>query len=157
MTLPYGRSLKGERAYDSCPVSQGKRVSTIGALSTEGLIASMSYEGTLNGDLFLYFLENFLVPQLKSGNVVICDNASAHKVDNVKELIESKGARLVYLPPYSPDLSPIELYWSKFKQFLKKAKARTKENLHQAISNAINTITKEDAKAWFEHCGYVIE
>jgi hypothetical protein len=67
----------------------------------------------------------------------------------VKELVESKGARLVYLPPYSPDLSPIELYWSKFKQFLKKAKARTKENLHQAISNAINTITKEDAKAWF--------
>jgi len=155
MTLPYGRSLKGERAFDSCPVSQGERISTIGALSTEGLIAGMSYEGTLNGDLFLYFLENFLVPQLKSGDVVICDNAAAHKVDNVKELIESKGARVVYLPPYSPDLSPIELYWSKFKHFLKKAKARTKENLHQAISNAINTITKEDAKNWFEHCGYV--
>ena len=97
----------------------------------------------------MYFLENFLVPQLKSGDVVICDNATSHKVDNVKELIESKGARLVYLPPYSPDLSPIELYWSKFKHFLKKAKARTKENLHQAISNAINTITKEDVKNWF--------
>lgn len=110
MTLPYGRSLKGERAYESCRVSQGQRISTIGALSTEGLRASMSYEGTLNGELFLYFLKNFLVPQLKSGDVVICDNATAHKVDNVQELIESKGARLVYLPPYSPDLSPIELY-----------------------------------------------
>ena len=76
--------------FDSCPVSKGERISTIGALSTEGLIASMCYEGTLNGDIFLYFLENFLVPQLESGNVVICDNASAHKVDNVKELVESK-------------------------------------------------------------------
>ena len=157
MTLPYGRSLKGERAYDSCPVSQGERISTIGALSIEGLIASMSFEGTLDGSVFLYFLENILVPHLRSGNVVICDNAAAHKVENVQELIESKGARVVYLPPYSPDLSPIELYWSKFKQFLKKAKSRTKESLHQAISNAINAITKEDAKAWFEHCGYVIE
>jgi len=90
MTLPYGRSLKGARVFDSCPVSKGERISTIGALSTEGLIASMCYEGTLNGDIFLYFLENFLVPQLESGNVVICDNASAHKVANVKELIESK-------------------------------------------------------------------
>lgn len=157
MTLAYGRSLKGERAFDSCPVSQGKRISTIGALSTEGVIAGMSFEGTLDGNVFLYFLENILVPELKSGNVVICDNAAAHKVENVKELIESKGARVLYLPPYSPDLPPIELCWSKFKQFLKKAKARRKESLHEAISNAINTITKEDAKGWFEHCGYVIE
>ncbi|MBF0241965.1 MAG: transposase [Desulfamplus sp.] len=89
--------------------------------------------------------------------MVICDNAAAHKVNNVRSLIESKGARLVYLPPYSPDLSPIELYWSKIKQFLKKAKARTKENLEQAISNAMNTITKEDIIGWFEHCGYALE
>ena len=117
----------------------------------------MGFEGTLDGNVFLYFLENILVPELKSGNVVICDNATAHKVENVKELIESKGARVLYLPPYSPDLSPIELCWSKFKQFLKKAKARRKESLHEAVSNAINTITKDDAKGWFEHCGYVIE
>jgi len=157
MTLPYGRSLKGKRAFDSCPVSKGKRISTIGALSTDGLVANMSYEGTLNGTRFLYFLENFLVPQLRSGNVVICDNAAAHKVSNVEKMIESKGAKLVYLPPYSPDLSPIELYWSKFKQYLKKAKARTKESLKRAILEAINTITKEDAKNWFEHCGYVVK
>jgi len=113
----------------------------------------MSFEGTLDGSVFLYFLENILVPHLRSGNVVICDNAS-HKVENVQELIGV--GQVVYLPPYSPDLSPIELYWSKFKQFLKKAKARRKESLHEAISNAINTITKEDAKGWFEHCGYVI-
>jgi transposase len=157
MTLPYGRSLEGERAFASCPVSKGERISTIGALSTEGLKASMSFEGTLNGTVFLSFLKNILIPELKSGDVVICDNAATHKVANVKELIESKGARMVYLPPYSPEFSPIELCWSKFKHFLRKAKARTKESLHQAISEAVNTITKENSKGWFEHCGYIVE
>ena len=98
-----------------CPVSQGLRVSTIGALSLEGINACMTFEGTLNGDTFLFYLKNFLCPMLKEGQIVIADNAKAHKVNGVEELIESKGAKLIYLPPYSPDLSPIELCWSKVK------------------------------------------
>lgn len=156
MTLPYGRAPEGKRAVGVRPVSQGRRVSVIGALSPNGLEDCMTFEGTLNGEIFLYYLNNFLCPALKEGQVVITDNAKAHKVGGVKELIESKGAKLIYLPPYSPELSPIELCWSKIKQFLKKAEARTEESLNGAISEVLNTITKNDAKGWFGHCGYVI-
>jgi transposase len=156
MTLPYGRSPEGERVIGTRPVSQGQRISTIGALSTEEMVACMTFEGTLNGEVFLSYLSDFLCPVLKEGQVVITDNARAHKVKGVKELIESKGAKLVYLPPYSPELSPIEMCWSKVKQFLKKAGARTEEALNEAISEALNMITENDCKGWFGHCGYVV-
>lgn len=156
MTLPYGRSPEGERAAGTCPVSKGQRISTIGALSCKGIDACMTFEGTLNGEIFLFYLINFLCPVLKKGEVVIIDNAKAHKVEGVRELIESRGAKPVYLPPYSPDLSPIEMCWSKVKHFLKKAEARTKDALNKAISDALNTVTEKDAEGWFEHCGYVI-
>lgn len=156
MTLPHGRSEKGKRVVGTRPVSQGQRISTIGALSAEGLSGCMTFEGTLNGETFLFWLTDFLCPVLKEGQTVITDNAKAHKVKGVKELIENKGAKLVYLPPYSPDLSPIEMCRSKVKQFLKKTKARTEEDLYTAISKSLNTVTEKDSKGWFEHCGYVV-
>lgn len=156
MTLPYGRSPEGERVIGTRPVSQGQRISTIGALSTEETAACMTSEGTLNGEVFLSYLSNFLCPVLKEGQVVITDNAGAHKVKGVKELIESKGAKSVYLPPYSPELSPIEMCRSEVKQFLKKAGAGTEEALNEAVSEALNMITENDCKGWFGHCGYVV-
>lgn len=116
----------------------------------------MTSEGTLNGEVFLSYLSNFLCPVLKEGQVVITDNAGAHKVEGVKELIESKGAKSVYLPPYSPELSPIEMCRSEVKQFLKKAGAGTEEALNEAVSEALNMITENDCKGWFGHCGYVV-
>ena len=156
MDLPYGRSQKGERAVGIRPVSRGQRISAVGALSTDGIGSCMTFEGTLNGETFLFYLENFLCPALKEGQTVIVDNAKAHKVAGVKELIEGKGANPVYLPPYSPDLSPIECCRAKVRHFLKKVKTRTKETLNEAISEALNMVTENDSKGWFGHCGYVI-
>lgn len=156
MTLPYGRSLRGKRVIGSRPLSQGKRISTIGAMSSEELLVCMTYEGTLNGELFLSYLSNFLCPVLREGHVVITDNARAHKVRGVRELIENKNAKLLYLPPYSPELSPIEMCWSKIKNYLKKAEVRTEELLNETLSEALDMITKNDCEGWFGHCGYVI-
>lgn len=103
----------------------------------------------------MYFLEHFLCPVLQPGQSVIVDNAKAHQVEQARELIESKGARLVYLAPYSPDLKPIELAWSKVKHFLPKARARTVEALYQALAEALATITADHAAAFFKHVGIV--
>ena len=127
LTPLYGRSPTGERVYGAKPTGPGKRISTVGALGLGGLTSAMCFEGTLTGAVFLQFLDEFLVPGLKPGQIVILDNAKAHKVEGVRERIEGAGARVLYLPPYSPDLNPIEMAWSKVKQFLRKAQARTVE------------------------------
>ena len=107
-----------------------------------------------DGDIFLAYLEQVLCPQLRPGQVVIMDNLSAHKVAGVRERIEATGARLLYLPPYSPDLNPIEQAWSKVKQILRGLKARTADALEKAVAEAFATITPENSAAWFQHCGY---
>ena len=116
LTPLYGRSPTGERVYGAKPTGPGKRISTIGALGPGGLKTALCFEGTLTGAVFLQFLDEFLVPGLKPGQIVILDNAKAHKVEGVRERIEGAGARVLYLPPYSPDLNPIEMAWSKVKQ-----------------------------------------
>src|ERR671917_781900 len=121
-----------------------------------GLKTVMCFEGTLTGAVFLQFLDEFLVPELKPGQVVILDNAKAHKVEGVRERIEGVGARVLYLPPYSPDLNPIEMAWSKVKQFLRKAQARTVEALYEAIAQALQTLSPNDAKGFFKHVGFCI-
>lgn len=156
LTPTYGRSVKGTRACGEKPTSPGTRLSTIGALTVNAILTAMCFEGTLNGQVFLFFLEHFLCPVLQPGQIVILDNAKAHGVEEVRELIESKGARLLYLPPYSPDLNPIELAWSKVKYYLRKTRARTVDALYQALSQALTTITPENATAFFEHVGVCI-
>lgn len=153
LTPAYGRAPQGHRAYADKPTAQGERISTIGALSQEGLGPAMCFEGTLNGLVFLHYVEHLLLPQLQAGKVVILDNAAAHYCEEAIELIEQTGAKVLYLPPYCPELNPIEYGWSKLKSFLKTKAARTKDPLYDALSEALNIITPHDSQAYFRHCG----
>lgn len=157
MTRLWGRAPKGERIDEATPQGHWKVLTTLGALSLRGIEAVMTIESPTDGEVFTAYVEQVLGPKLKPGDTVVLDNLSAHKVAGIRELIENCGAHLLYLPPYSPDLNPIEPAWSKFKQFLRAAKARTAEALEQAITEALKTITADNAAAWFRHCGYGIQ
>jgi transposase len=154
MTRRYGRAPKGERVHTSAPVNKGKNVTVLGALSLTGITAAMTIEGSTDTPVFLTFVQKILAPVLCPGQIVIMDNLSSHKGEGVKEAIESVGATLEYLPSYSPDLSPIEKCWSKFKELLRTKAARTRELLAQAITDAFELITPQNARGWFAHCGY---
>jgi transposase len=152
MTRLYGRAPAGQRVHEATPQSHWTIVTLIGGLRLSGMVAPMTVEAATDGDVFLAYVEHFLCPALRPGDVVVMDNLSAHKVDGVRELIEKVGAELLYLPPYSPDLNPIEKAWSKIKQILRAAKARITESLDQTIAEAIQIITADNAKAWFRLC-----
>jgi transposase len=149
MTRLYARSLGGKRIQEAAPGGHWKILTVLGAMSLRGMIATMTIEEATDADIFLAYVEQVLCPALKPGDVVVMDNLSSHKVNGVRELIEKAGAEVLYLPPYSPDLNPIEKAWAKLKQLLRSAKARTKEALDQAIADALKLITAEDAQAWF--------
>jgi transposase len=153
MTRNYGRCVGGERVYDDRPGNKGKNITLIGAMSDEGLIATMTFPGSLNTASFVVFVEQILLPQLWMGAIVVMDNLPVHYAEKAKALIESVGAKVKFLPPYSPDLSPIELCWSKLKEILRSAKARSSDALDEAITMAVNAITGENALSWFNHCG----
>lgn len=157
MTRMYGRVKRGERLYDSAPRNRGQNISLIGALSCDGLIATMSIPGSVNTDVFITYIREILAPQLWSGAIVVMDNLSVHQAQLIRDVIESVGARLVFLPPYSPDLSPIELCWSKLKECLRTAKARTHQALNQVLTQIVTSqISSNDAWGWFAHCGLFI-
>jgi transposase len=118
-------------------------------MSTRGMIATMTVEAATDREIFLAYLDHCLCPALRPGDVAVMDNLSSHKVNGVRQRIENCGARLLYLPPYSPDLNPIEKAWGKLKQLLRSAKARTREALDNAIAELLPAITSQDAKAWF--------
>jgi len=157
MTRRYGRGESGKRVYDDRPGNKGKNVTLIGAMSDEGLIATMTLTGGLDTATFLVFIEQILLPPLWVGAIVVMDNLPVHYANAARALIESVGAIIKFLPPYSPDLSPIELCWSKLKEILCSAKARTSDVLDTAISAAIDLITEDNALSWFHHCGLVLE
>lgn len=154
MARDYARAPRGQRAYATKPVKRGGRVTMLGALGLEGVIATMTVDGFTDGDVFVAFLQEVLVPQLRPGQVVIMDNLKAHKVSGVMAACTDAQVSLLYLPPYSPDLSPIEECWSKVKAILRAKAARTREALEQAIAEAVATITATDAWGWFTHAGY---
>ena len=154
MTRQWGRAPKGERIAEAAPQGHWNVLTTLGAMSLRGIVAAMTIEAATDADVFAAYVEQVLGPKLQPGDVVILDNLSAHKVPGIAASIAACGARLIYLPPYSPDLNPIEQAWSKFKQFLRSAKARTAEALDQAITEALKMITPDNAAAWFHHCGY---
>ncbi len=156
MTRRYGRAFGGQRVREANPAGHWKTLTLLGAMSVEGLVAAMTVEAPTDREVFLAYLEQVLCPRLQPGNVVVMDNLSSHKVAGVRELIEAAGAELLYLPPYSPDFNPIEQCWSKLKQALRSAKARSVDALQQALSEAIPTISPNNAQAWFRHCGYHI-
>jgi transposase len=153
-TRLYARAEKGKRAFGSVPKNWGKNVTLIGALCSQGILASLQLPGSCDGPVFLKYLEEVLLPELWEGAVVVMDNLSVHKSPKVKELLASKGVRVLYLPPYSPDFNPIEKAWSKLKSFLRKVGARTYRTLSRAIAKGLEQITSQDAIAWFHHCGY---
>jgi len=157
MTRLYGRAIGGARVYAQCPRNKSENTTLIGAMSDEGLIAAMTLPGSLNTASFLVFLEKVLLPQLWTGAIVVMDNLPVHYAQAAKVLLESVGAQIKFLPPYSPDLSPIELCWSKLKGILRSAQARTTEALDEAITRAINAITEDNALSWFHHCGLFLE
>ena len=128
----------------------------LAAIGVDGLQAPMTVNGAVDGAVFLAYVRYVLSPTLSEGDIVVMDNLKAHKVAGVREAIEARGARLEYLPPYSPDMNPIEKCWSKVKTFLRKAKARTREALEAALREALLQVTASDARAWFAHCGYPV-
>ena len=152
------RAPKGERAYGKVPRNRGKNTTLIASMTLEGAMgASMAIEGATDAEVFESYVEHFLGPTLKEGQVVVMDNLSAHRKERVRELIEERGAELRFLPSYSPDLNPIEEAFSKVKGLLRKAAARTKEALIEAIAEALSAVTPQDAEGWFKHCGYKVE
>ena len=157
MTRLFGRAPRGERVVDTVPRNYGPNVTVRGALSLQGLDAVMTVDGATDGQVFRAYVQQVLGPTLVAGDIVIMDNLGAHKVAGIREAIEERGAQVQYLPPYSPDLSPIEPCWSKIKTALRKAKARTREVLEQALVQVLSTVTAIDARHWFTHCGYPIQ
>jgi transposase len=154
MTRDYARAPRGRRAAGHVPRNRGCVTTMLGALDVRGVRALMTVEGGTDAEVFEAFLERVLVPKLRPGDIVILDNVGAHKPETVRRLIAAAGASLIFLPPYSPDLNPIELAWSKLKAALKDFGARTVDALAMAIKRAMDLICAEDAAAWFKHCGY---
>ncbi len=141
MTKVYGRAAKGERVIEKVPQNYGENITMLASLSVSGIEAPMTINGAVDGIVFKVYVEKVLCPTLIEGDVVVMDNLPAHKVVGIRELIEAKGAKLIYLPPYSPDLNPIEKCWSKIKTFLRKAKARTRAELEKALQESLLLIT----------------
>jgi transposase len=150
----YAWAKKGQRAYSSVPRNRGANTTLLASMSVEGIGPSLAVEGPTNREVFETYVERVLAPTLRPGQVVVMDNLSAHKGERVKELIEEQGCKLLYLPPYSPDLNPIEEAFSKVKRILRKAASRTRKALIEAIGAAISAVTATDARGFFEHCGY---
>ena len=154
LTPRYARAPKGERARGKAPRNWGKNVTLISSIGVEGMGASMSIEGSSDTDSFGRYMREVLAPSLKAGQIVLMDNLSVHTSGWVRELIEGRGCQLWLLPSYSPDMNPIEEAFSKVKGLLRKAKARTLETLFEATSQALEAISAENARGYFEHCGY---
>lgn len=157
MTRTHARAPKGQRAYGSVPRNRGGNLTLLAALSKERLQAEWVIEGAVDGDVFVTWLEHVLLPTLTPGHIVVMDNLRAHYRKEVQRLIEAHGCSLRYLPPYSPDFSPIELAFSKIKGQLKSLAARTKQALANAVAEACRTVSSTDVAGWFRHCGYNLQ
>jgi transposase len=156
LTRLYGRATPGQRVLDQVPGDRGGNVSTLGALSLDGLRTGLRVPGAIAGETMLFFVEALLVPTLKRGDIVVMDNNPIHTLAEIEDAIEAAGAWVLFLPTYSPDLNPIELCWSKVKSRLRSLKPRTLPDLLDALGHAFSSITQSDIRHWFEHCGYQV-
>jgi transposase len=154
MTRPRGRSLRGTRLVAAVPHGHWKTTTFLAGLRTSGLTAPLVIDGAVNGELFLAYVRQQLVPTLQPGDVVIMDNLSSHKRAGVREAIEAAGATLMFLPPYSPDLNPIEQAFAKFKWLLKSAAERTVEALGKTCGQLLQRFTETECRNYIQHCGY---
>ena len=157
MTRRYGRAPKGLRALGAVPRNYGQQVTLLGAMSLAGVGAVMTVEGAADAAVFRAYVKHVLGPTLLPGDIVLLDNLGVHKVIGIQQMLARRRIRLCYLPPYSPDMAPIESCWSKLKTYLRQAQARTHDALDAAITQALATITPADARGWFAHCGYAVQ
>lgn len=154
MARRFGRSPRGDRVVGAVPHGHWRTSTFVAGLRQDGLIAPLVLDGAINGETFLAYVQQFLAPALRPGDVVIMDNLASHKIAGVREAIEQAGARLLYLPPYSPDLNPIEQVFAKLKALLRSAACRTLEALWTTIGDLIAQFTAEECAAFLAHCGY---
>jgi transposase len=156
MTRARGRGLPGERVEGAVPCGDWKTMTMLGAVRLEGVAALATVEAPTDTDVFHAFVHDALVPALREGDVVVWDGLGPHKAERVKREVAAARAELMPLPPYSPDLSPIEPMWSKVKQFLRRAGARTPAALGRAADQGFASVTADDARGWFRKCGYCV-
>lgn len=155
MARTNGRAPRGKRLIATVPHGRWHITTFVGALRQGGFTAPLVIEGAINGETFLAYVEQFLAPTLRPGDTLVMDNLSVHKVQGVREAVEARGATLLYLPPYSPDLNPIELAFSKLKTLLRSAAERTTERLWHTIGSLLDRFSPHDCAAYFRHCGYL--
>ncbi len=155
MTRTYGRAAPGQRVVEATPDYSGPHYTVVATISLAGVAAPWIFEGAMNGTVFATYTQHELAPSSQADDIVIIDNLSAHKSAEAQACLEARGVQVVYLPPYSSDYNPIELCWAKVKQALRSAKARTFDALLEALRTALLSVSPEDVKAWFRHCGYV--
>jgi len=154
MQRTHGRAAPGARVVTKLPHGHWKMISTIAAMSVDGIIACGSFDGATDTDIFLTFVREALLPRLKAGQVLVMDNLPAHKSPKVDQLVEATGARVLRLPPYSPDFNPIEMAISKIKSILRNLSRRSVDDLFDGIGEALGSIRPADALNYIEHCGY---
>lgn len=157
MTQRYARAPRGERANGSAPRNHGPNTTLLACLTRSGLGPALLVEGATTTEVFTAYVEHVLLPWLRPGQIVILDNLSAHTSDQVSQFITAAGCQLRFLPPYSPDFSPIEWAFSKLKIHLRAALARTRDELERAIAAGLDRITADDADGWFSGCGYTVK
>lgn len=154
MAPRYGRAPRGQRALDAVPHGHWKTTTFVGAMRTEGFVAPLVVDGAINGETFRAYVEQMLAPTLSRGDTVIMDNLSSHKVAGIREAIERAGATLLYLPPYSPDLNPIEMAFAKLKALLRRAAHRTRDALWHGIASLLAHFPPAECSRYLAHCGY---
>ena len=154
MTRTHGRAPRGQRLVASVPHGHWKTSTFVAALRSDGITAPCVLDGAMNGEFFRAYVEQFLAPTLKTGDIVIMDNLSSHKIAGVEQAITARGAQLLYLPPYSPDLNPIEPAFAKLKALLRKAAERTVDALWNRLENVLDAFTADDCRNFFRHAGY---
>lgn len=156
LTRLYGRAAPGVRVCEGVPKNYGESTSIISLMSLTGVEATMLVEGAVDTLCFDVFCDELLRPCLKSGDIVVLDNLAAHRASRIEETVKGCGGQVIWLPPYSPDFSPIEKMWSKLKTYLGKVKARTKEELERAVAEGLKLVTEKDCRGWFKHSGYQV-
>lgn len=156
MTRAYGRAPQGQRVVGNVPSNYGRTVTVLGGLGLRGVLGTMSVDAPTDTDVFLTFLTRVLVPQLREHDVVALDRLGPHRAQEVRRTLRRAGAGLLFLPPYSPDLNPIEPCWSKIKAHWRAQQARSRAALDRARAVAVASVTRQDARGWFQHCGYTL-
>lgn len=154
LTRLYGRAPRGQRLADAVPLGDWRMTTLVSAIRQDGVAASLLFPGATDESAFRTYLDAVLIPELQPGDIVVLDNLPAHRVKGVARAVRKAGAGVWYLPPYSPDYNPIEKIWAKVKAFVRKAKARTTEALWDAFAQALRTVTADDCRNSFAHCGY---